>query len=70
MDDRIAGKSFHIPKLGVRRKHDAIFLYDRGFNRCAVCGGVGFAWHGWFNCDDCDAIALIASGETFVRMET
>jgi hypothetical protein len=34
--------------------------------RCPVCGGIGYPWAGWFNCDDCPAKALVETGEVFM----
>jgi hypothetical protein len=43
--------------------------FDKDKNRCPACGGLGIPWHGWFTCEDCQAIALIQTGEVWVRLE-
>lgn len=43
--------------------------YDKDKSRCGVCGGLGFPWHGWFSCDDCDARSLVETGETFIPQD-
>ena len=68
MSNAIAGRVYLL--RGTRwtqRKHDAIFLYDHGWSYCAVCGGLGWPWQGWFSCEECTAISVIATGETFVE---
>lgn len=40
--------------------------YEETKCHCPVCGGLGVPWRRWFTCEDCQAIALIETGETFI----
>jgi hypothetical protein len=37
--------------------------------KCPVCGGRGIPWGGWYHCEDCSCIALIDTGQCFVKVE-
>jgi hypothetical protein len=50
---------------------DARYAYAHDKAHCPVCGGVGWVWHGWFTCEGtCEAVALVATGQTFTRCPT
>jgi hypothetical protein len=56
-----------IPGLGERALVPGVlYRYAVDKNACPVCGGLGTPWNGWFSCEDCEAVALVASGETFL----
>jgi hypothetical protein len=70
------GETIQIPKLGLRRIvpiEVARYDYATDKARCPVCKGLGFPWGGWFSCDDCGAVALVAAfgewpaGQTFIQ---
>jgi hypothetical protein len=49
----------------------ALYDYDRDGCRCPSCGGVGFAWAGWYDCDGdpaCYVKAFIPTGEMFLPL--
>jgi len=37
-------------------------------NRCAVCGGLGFPWGGWFSCESDYHYSLVNGGRSFLRI--
>lgn len=44
--------------------------YDAGDRcDCPVCKGLGIPWGGWFHCEDCSCIALIETGQCFVKSD-
>lgn len=45
---------------------DLRFDYAADKSKCPACSGLGFPWSGWFSCEDCGAIAVIADGRVFV----
>ena len=63
------GELVEIPDLGPRIKVAQVYSYDEDPSRCPVCNGLGFPWGGWFSCDDCSAVALVKTGETFIKEE-
>lgn len=42
--------------------------YDYALDKCKCpnCGGMGMPWSGWFSCDSCSCIAVVATGRAFV----
>lgn len=44
---------------------EARYDYHKDRCRCPACGGVGAPWGGWFTCDDCLAVAVVADGRCF-----
>ena len=34
--------------------------------RCPGCGGLGTPWAGWFSCEECHLLAVVADGRCFV----
>jgi hypothetical protein len=50
---------------------DIRYDYKANKSKCPVCNGLGFPWRGWFTCDDCLTVAVIADGRVFqpVRKE-
>ena len=39
--------------------------YEKDSCRCPACKGLGVPWKGWFTCDDCLAVAVVADGRCF-----
>jgi hypothetical protein len=46
--------------------------HGRPYNVCTVCGGLGWAWNGWFTCDAATSglghVATIPDGDVYVRV--
>ncbi len=40
-----------------------------GKSNCSICGGLGIPWAGWFHCEECCAIAFIATGTTYILFQ-
>lgn len=47
-----------------RYKYD----YPKDKCKCPVCGGLGIPWGGWFSCERCSCVALVDTGQAFVRI--
>lgn len=45
---------------------EARYDYEADKCRCPACKGIGVPWGGWFTCDDCLAVAVMADGRCFV----
>ncbi len=72
MDYTSPGQIIEIPKLeGKWQRQEARYDYERAGTRCPICehraGGV--PWNGWFSCDMCKAVAIVETGEAFVRID-
>lgn len=59
----IPGKSAKYVRLEPR------YLYGFSSSTCPACGSFGIPWRGWFECDGCSCIALVSTGEAFLRVE-
>jgi hypothetical protein len=69
---RIFGNPGDVVEIGgLSGKYEILSqLYDYRRDRCTCphCGGLGFAWRGWFTCEDkCETVAFIPTGEVFLR---
>lgn len=59
--------SVAIPGLPGRwREIAARYDYPGAPCRCPKCGGLGVPWGGWYSCEDCSCVALVADGRAFV----
>jgi len=47
---------------------EARYDYEVDKCRCPNCGGLGIPWGGWFTCDDCLAVAVVADGRCFALL--
>ena len=50
-----------------RMPNDIRYRYKVSKITCPLCTGVGCPWGGWFTCDSCGAVALVDTGETFIK---
>lgn len=62
----MSGDFVEIKGFGRAVRIAAKYDYAKDPTRCPACGGLGFPWAGWFHCDDCDAVALVAGGDCFL----
>lgn len=61
--------TYEIPGLrGLYVKIDARYDYQGAPCRCPACGGLGVPWAGWYSCEDCSCVALVADGRAFVKV--
>lgn len=42
------------------------YNYSKDASKCPSCYGLGIPWNGWFSCEDCECIALVAEGTAFL----
>lgn len=65
MADAIRIPGFPRPVVQV----EAFYDYHADKTKCPCCGGLGWAWRGWFSCENCPAIAVVDDGRVFMPFD-